>query len=75
MGFCRCSPSQARLLYIDQVENKWWEMMVVVFLSLEIESQRRGPDVVSRCRKSSRRDIPEEGVEGGEEKFLLGDLD
>ena len=36
------------------------------FLLLEIESQRRGPEVMSRRRKGSRREISEEGGEGGD---------
>ena len=46
-----------------------------IFLSLEIECQRHGLEVVSRCRKGSRRDISEEGGEVGEEKILLGGLE
>ena len=40
------------------------------FLLLEIESQRRGPEVVSRCRKDSRTEISKEGGKEGEENFL-----
>ena len=47
---------------------------MVNFLLLEIESQRRGPEVMYHRRKGSRRDISEEGGEGGEEKVLLGGL-
>ena len=49
--------------------------MVDIFLSLEIESQQRGPKVLSRRRKGSRREISEEGGEGGEQKILLGGLE
>ena len=72
MGIRGCSPSQGLRLYIVQVENKWWEMMVEIFLSLEIESQQCWPEVMSRHRKGSQREILEEGQEGGEEKVLLG---
>ena len=56
------------------MENKWREMVVVLFLSLEIESQWRRSEVVSRCRKVFRWEISDEGGEGGEEKVLLGVL-
>ena len=38
--------------------------------SMEIESQRCGPKVVSRHRKVSLREISEKGGEGVQEKFL-----
>ena len=75
MVFCRCSPSQGRRLYTAQVEYKRWEMVVTLFILLKMESQRQGPEIVSRWRKSSRREISEEGVERGELVVLSGALE
>ena len=48
---------------------------MVLFRLVEIESQWRGPEVVSRRKKGSRREISEEGGEGGEKKVLSGVLE
>ena len=48
---------------------------MVIFRFVEIESQGRGPKFVSCRKKGSRREISEEGGEGGEKKVLSGVLE